>query len=63
MRRGRPLFALEYGELVAHYEDHGVLRQFIHPVDANRFEEAVDEAVEEGERHRQRASPSPVGCI
>ena len=50
--------APEHGELVAEHEDLGVLGHRVHPVDADRFEDAVDEAVEEGERHGRRASPS-----
>jgi hypothetical protein len=50
--------ALEHGQLMAQHEDLGVLRHSVHPMNADRFEHAVNEAVEEGERHRRRASPS-----
>ena len=50
--------ALEHGELMAQHEDLGVLGHAVHPVDADRLCDATDEAVEEGERHGRRASPS-----
>jgi hypothetical protein len=43
--------AAEHGELMAECEDLGVLGYLFHPVDADRLEDAVDEAVEKGERH------------
>jgi len=53
---------LEHGELVAQHEDLGVLGQGVHPVDTYRLGDATDEAIEEGERHRRRASFS-ASCL
>ena len=50
--------ALEHGQLMAQHEDLGVLGYAVHLVDADRLCDATDEVVEEGERHRRRASPS-----
>jgi len=40
------------------HEDLGVLGHAVHLVDADRLCDATHELVEEGERHRGRASPS-----
>ena len=55
---GRDLPA-EEGQLVTQHEDLGVLRHRVHPVDADRIEDAVDKAVGERERRGRRASFSP----
>ena len=47
--------ALEDGELVVQHEDLGVFGHNVHLVDADRFGDAANQAVEEGERHEQRA--------
>jgi hypothetical protein len=47
--------ALEDGELVVQHEDLGVFSYSVQLVDADCFGEAANEAVEEGERHEQRA--------
>ena len=47
--------ALEHRQLVTQHEDLGVLGHRVHLVDADRFGDAQKEAVEEGERHEQRA--------
>ena len=54
--------ALEHGELVAQHEDLGVLCHRVRPVDADRLEDAPDEAIEKGEHHGQRASSSST-CL
>ncbi len=48
--------ALEHGQLMAQHEDLGVLSHAVHPVDADCLGDATEEAVEEGEGHRWRAS-------
>jgi len=47
--------ALEGDELVAQHEDLGVSGHSVNLVDADRFGDEANEAVEEGERHEQRA--------
>jgi hypothetical protein len=54
--------ALEHGQLVAQHEDLGVLGHRVHLVDADCSDKSTDEAVEEGERHGQRASFS-ASCL
>jgi hypothetical protein len=50
--------ALEHGQLVTQHEDLGVLGHRVHPMNPNHLDDTADEAVEEGERHGRRASPS-----
>jgi hypothetical protein len=60
--RGDGDLALKHGELVLKHEDLGVFGHPVHPVDADRFKDAADEAVKERERHGQRASSS-LTCL
>ena len=59
---GRDLPA-EEGQLVTQHEDLGVLRHRVHPVDADRIEDAVDKALEERERRGRRASFSQSSLV
>jgi hypothetical protein len=55
--------AAQHGQLVAEHEDLGVLGGCVHAVDAEHFQDAPDETVEEGERHGGRASPSSFPLV
>jgi hypothetical protein len=50
--------ALEHSQLMAQPEDLCVLGHAVHLVDADRLCKATDDPIQEGERHRWRASPN-----
>jgi hypothetical protein len=50
--------APEDGQLMAQHKDLGILGQSVRLMNPDSFEHAVDEAIEEGKPHRQRASLS-----
>jgi hypothetical protein len=53
----------QHGQLVAEHEDLGILGSCVHAVDAEHFQDAPDETVEEGECHGGRASPSSFPLV